>query len=279
MAVLSIQSHVSYGHVGNSAAIFALQRLGHEVWPIHTVNFATHTGHGPPTGTVTSPDTIRETVARLDALGILGRCAAVLTGYIGSEAIGAAILDTVGRVRDRNPDAIWCCDPVMGDRGRGLFVQEPVAAFFAEHAAGADILTPNLFELERLTGAAPADIEDAAAACAPLLEAGVREVVVTSLPGRRSGEIASISASGTGSWWVSVPEVSVAGRPDGAGDLFAALYLGRRLSAGGKPDAALAHAAAAVHGVLRATVDELDIVGAQEELVAPGLGVSAEKVG
>ncbi|MEX2454706.1 MAG: pyridoxal kinase [Rhodospirillaceae bacterium] len=279
MAILSIQSHVTYGHVGNAAAVFALQRLGREVWPIHTVNFATHTGHGRPTGTVTPPEIIRDTVRRLDGLGILGRCAAVLTGYIGSAEAGDAILEAVRTVRGRNAAALWCCDPVMGDRDRGVFVADTVAAFFERHAEEADILTPNAFELERLTNRPVRNPSDIAVACRALIDRGVGEVVATSLPGLRDGEIASAAVTRTGAWLASAPELALAGRPDGAGDLFAAIYLGKRLDRNGGPGDALAHAVAALHGVLAATSEELDIVGAQEELIAPRLAITAERLG
>ena len=279
MRILSIHSHVTYGHVGNAAAVFALQRLGHEVWPVHTVNYATHTGHGRPTGTVTPPAAIRDIVDRLDGLGLLARCDAVLSGYIGDAGTGDAILEAANRVRARNPAAVWCCDPVMGDAGRGLFVPGAVAEFFDRRAAEADILTPNLFELERLAGRALADAAAIVAACRALAGRGVREIVVTSLPGSRAGRIASAVVTRDDGWIAETPELALAGRPNGAGDLFAAVYLGVSRAPGGSPPAALAQAAAAVHGVLAATREELDIVGAQDEIVAPRLAVSAAPFG
>ena len=283
MAILSIQSHVTYGHVGNSAAVFALQRLGHEAWPIHTVNFATHTGHGAPVGPVTPAAAIRETVDRLDALGVLGDCNAVLSGYIRDAATGDAIREAAVRVRTRNPAALWCCDPVMGDTDRGLFVPDDVARFFAEHVAGADILTPNVFELERLTGIRIADDASLLAAGRRLLAQGPKELVITSVPGRRAGEIGAACLTREGAWIVRAPEISLEGRPNGAGDLFAAVYLGKRLESGSGsaagPATALAHAAAAVHGVLAATAGELALVEAQEEIVRPRLAPVPERLG
>ena len=279
MAILSIQSHVTYGHVGNSAAVFALQRLGHEAWPIHTVNYATHTGHGASVGTVTPAASIPETVGRLDALGLLGGCDAVLSGYIRDAAMGEAIRDAALRIKARNPAAIWCCDPVMGDSDRGLFVPGGVADFFAEHATGADILTPNVFELERLTGIAVTDDAALLAAGHALLAMGPKEVVVTSVPGRHAGEIGAACLTGSESWIVRVPEIALKGRPNGAGDLFASVYLGKRLGAGAEPARALAHAAAAVHGVLSMTEGELALVEAQEEIVRPRLALVPERLG
>ena len=283
MAILSIQSHVTYGHVGNSAAVFALQRLGIEVWPIHTVNFATHTGHGAPVGSVTPAAVIRETVDRLDALGVLGGCDAVLSGYIRDAATGEAIRNAAQLVRSRNPAALWCCDPVMGDSDRWLFVPDGVAAFFAEQAKGADILTPNVFELERLTGIGIADDASLLAAGHALLAQGPREVVVTSVPGRQAGEIGAACLTREEAWIVRAPEIALKGRPNGAGDLFAAVYLGKRLGSGpgsgSGAGTALAHAAAAIHGVLAATTGELALVEAQEEIVRPRLAPVPERLG
>ena len=283
MAILSIQSHVTYGHVGNSAAVFALQRLGIEVWPVHTVNYATHTGHGAPVGSVTPAASILETVGRLDALGLLGGCDAVISGYIRDAATGEAIRDAARRIKERNPAAIWCCDPVMGDTDRGLFVPDSVAAFFAEHAKGADILTPNVFELERLTGIAVTDDAALLAAGRALLAKGPKEVVVTSVPGRHAGEIGAACLTREEAWIVRAPEIALKGRPNGAGDLFAAVYLGKRLGSGSKSGSdtgpALAHAAASVHGVLAATTGELALVEAQEEIVRPRLALAPERLG
>src|SRR6185312_4888219 len=97
MNLLSIQSHVAYGHVGNSAAVFALQRLGAEVWPVHTVQFSTHTGYGGHKGTVFGAAAIREVVDGIAALGVLAECDGVVSGYIGAAAVGDAILDAVAR--------------------------------------------------------------------------------------------------------------------------------------------------------------------------------------
>src|SRR5690242_4777814 len=115
MNVLSIQSHVAYGHVGNASAVFPMQRLGVEVWPVHTVQFSNHTGYGAWRGPVFAAETIREVVRGIGERGILGTCDAVLSGYMGSAEIGAAILEAVEAVRAANPRALYCCDPVIGD--------------------------------------------------------------------------------------------------------------------------------------------------------------------
>src|SRR5450759_4301784 len=122
MNLLSIQSHVAYGHVGNAAAVFPLQRMGVEVWPLHTVQFSYHTGYGNWQGRVFDAGMIRELVAGIAQRGVLGTCDGVLSGYMGGADIGSAILDCVASVKRANPAARYACDPVIGDVGRGVFV-------------------------------------------------------------------------------------------------------------------------------------------------------------
>ena len=165
MNILSIQSHVAYGHVGNAAATFPLQRIGVEVWPIHTVQFSNHTGYGAWTGRVFEAAMITELVRGIAERGVLGRCDGVLSGYMGSAETGAAILDAVAQVKAANPRARYCCDPVIGDIGRGIYVRPGIPEFMREHALPmADIVTPNQFELEHLVGRTGASARDALAA-------------------------------------------------------------------------------------------------------------------
>src|SRR5947209_11157152 len=112
MNILSIQSWVAYGHVGNAAAIFPLQRLGAEVWAINTVQFSNHPGYGSWTGQVATSAEISTLVDGVEARGALSACDAILSGYMGDPSIGEAILDAVRRVRRANPSALYCCDPV-----------------------------------------------------------------------------------------------------------------------------------------------------------------------
>ena len=123
MNILSIQSHVAYGHVGNDSAVFVMQRLGVEVWPIHTVQFSNHTGYGAWKGRVFDGASIDELMVGIGERGVLPQCTGVLSGYMGSAETGNAILSAVGKVRAANPEALYCCDPVIGDVGRGIFVR------------------------------------------------------------------------------------------------------------------------------------------------------------
>jgi pyridoxine kinase len=155
MNLLSIQSHVVYGHVGNAAAVFPLQRLGVEVWPLHTVQFSNHTGYGDWRGQVFDAGLIRELVAGIAQRGVLGQCDGVLSGYMGGADTAEAILDAVAAVKRANPAARYCCDPVIGDVGRGVFVRDGIPEFMrAKAVPAADVVTPNQFELDYLSGRA-----------------------------------------------------------------------------------------------------------------------------
>ncbi len=281
MSILSVQSWVTYGHVGNAAALFPLQRLGAAVWAINTVNFSNHPGHGSFAGQVTQGAAVAALVGGLDARGVLGEVDAVLSGYLGEAATGEAVLDAVARVRALRPDALYCCDPVMGDRAGGLYVRPEVAALLQGAAvAAADILTPNLFELELLVPGLRDDppptlhrvAEAAQALRARMRPGGSALVLVTSVEARETphGAIDLLLAGGRGSVLLRTPRLAV--EVNGAGDLLAALFLLHvfRLR---DPVAALEQATSAVWGVLARTAAagqrEPMIVQAQDELVAP----------
>jgi len=279
MNVISIQSHVAYGHVGNSAAVFALQRLGIEVWPVHTVQFSNHTGYPDWQGQVFAAPDIARLIDGLEARGALARCDALLTGYVGDPALGAVILDTARRIRAANPKALWACDPVMGDHGKGLFVREGIPAFMIERALPAtDILTPNLFELELLTASQPRGLNAIRRAAAGLLQCGPKVVLVTSLAEElHDDSVEMLAVTLEGAWRVASPRLPM--MPNGAGDAVAALFLGFYLKSGSVPEA-LGRAASAIFEVLQTTLDggeqELQLVAAQDRLDAPRLRFTAE---
>ena len=302
MNILSIQSHVTYGHVGNSAAVFALQRLGFEVWPLHTLQFSNHAGYEDFAGEVFAAQHLREVVGGLAARDLLGACDAVLSGYLGAAEAGAAVLDAVARVKAANPRALYACDPVMGDRdyggggarGGGLYVDTALPDFFREHALPlADIVTPNVFELETFTDARVVTLDDAVAAARGLTERGIPGpglagrgpgvVLVTGLrhDTTRAGEIELLAVTAQDAWRLITPLLPCDPQPNGAGDLLAALFLGHYLHArdAGK---ALEAAAAANFAVLEATqiagARELRLIAAQDDLVAPKRHFAAEKI-
>ena len=273
MNLISIQSHVTYGHVGNSAAVFALQRLGVEVWPIHTVQFSNHTGYGKWQGRVFDAGLIRDLAAGLEARGVLGACDGVLSGYIGSADIGEAILDCVAIVRRANPAAHYCCDPVIGDVGKGVFVREGVEAFMREKAVrAADIVTPNHFELGRLSGRESRTLEQARDAVKAVHDLGPRAVLMTSLVAddTPADAVDLLASDESGQFRLRTPKLDVAA--NGAGDAIAAMFCAHYLR-GGRIEEALSRAASSVFGVLSRTAamgaPEIQLVAAQDEIVNP----------
>jgi len=268
--VLSVQSRVAYGHVGNAASVFPLQRLGIEAWALDTVAFSNHTGHGRWRGSVVAAAAVAEMFEGIADLGVLARCDAVLSGYIGAAETGPVLLDIVARVRAANPNALFCCDPVIGDIDTGSYVTEGIAEFFRDRAlAMADIVTPNRFELEYLTGRTIPTITAAAQAADELRGIGPSIVLLTSLdldPER----ISMLAAGPDGAFAVETPRIPV--MLNGCGDVTAALFLARLLR-GESLAQALALTAAAMYAVIEETVrlerHELALVAAQDELVSP----------
>lgn len=293
MPILSIQSHVAFGHVGNAAATFPLQRLGFDVWPVHTVMFSNHTGYDDFAGPVIAAADVRAVIDGMARRGVLADCEAVLSGYLGSAAIGAVVRDTVRRVRAVNPAALYACDPVIGDTGEGIYVAADIPAMLREEILPeADLALPNQFELEVLTGhaagelaAAPAAVSVAAArsllADLPRLSA----IVITSARHRDSepGSIAMLAVGPTDAWQVATPVLPFVDPLSGAGDAVSALFAGYWLRTRGDLPATLSAVASAVHAVLERTVAlgrrELALVAAQDVLVAPPRRFAATPVG
>jgi len=280
--VLSIQSHVAYGHAGNASAVFPLQRLGIEVWPVHTVQFSNHTGYGAWRGRVFDGGAIADVVAGIADRGVLGSCDAVLSGYLGTVDVGSAVVGAVAAVRAANPDAVWCCDPVIGDVGRGVFVRPGIPELLRDVAVPqADLVTPNHFELDLLTGTTTrtlADVEDAVAAVQAL---GPRVVLTTSLVTEDTPDDAVdvLASAGGRHFRVRTPRLDV--DVNGAGDVTAALFLAQWLATRSAADA-LARATASVFGLLRRTADagsrEILLVAAQDEYVSPTRTFPVEEV-
>jgi pyridoxine kinase len=280
-SILSIQSHVVYGHVGNSAAVFPLQRLGCEVWPIHTVQFSNHTGYPDWRGAIFEPTLIDDCMAGLSARGVLPRCDGVLSGYLGSPDIGAAVLRAVSAVRTANPSAEWCFDPVLGDTDRGIFVRPGLPEFMCGALPAATILTPNHFELDYLSGKPSRNMQEARAAIRLLLARGPRVVVVTSLEldDTPADCIDMMVSEGDDCWRLRTPKAPIA--VNGAGDLTAALFMANWLETRSAPDA-LGKTASSVYGVVAATFAadsrELQLVAAQDEIVRPTRRFAAQRL-
>jgi pyridoxine kinase len=272
-AVLSIQSQVAYGHVGNCAAVLPLQRLGFDVFPLNTVQLAHHPGYGAWRGHKLRPEQLDEILGGLEERGVLNRCAAVLSGYLGDPDMAEVVARAVGAVRAARPDAPYLCDPVIGDDDPGVFVSAGVPEAIRERLVPlADMVVPNRFELAHLTGRRIKSLKDALAAAAELRARGPRLVVVTglSLPDR-PGELAVLADMADEAWLVSTPQLPLA-IGGGTGDAFSALFLGHYLTTA-ELRAGLERAVAAMFALVERTsaagAEELELVAAQNELIDP----------
>ena len=277
--ILSIQSAVSYGHVGNSAAVFPLQRIGHEVWPVYTVNFSNHTGYGEWKGPMIPAEEVRSIVDGIEARGALARVDAVLSGYQGGDDIADVIVDTVARVKALNPNAVYSCDPVMGNEKSGCFVSDNIPPLLRDKVVPvADIITPNQFELGYLTGKEASDIDSTLDAVGAARAMGPDTVLVTSAnrPDQPEDTIEMLVVDNHGRWLVQTPRLPF--KRNGSGDVTCALFTGHYIEAAGAPDAAkqaLAKTASSVFDLLENTYKtdspELLLIESQDAYANPRL--------
>ena len=273
MNILSVQSWVCYGHVGNASAVFPLQRLGAEVWAVNTVQFSNHTGYGDWTGDVFTGAQVGRLIDGLAARGAMARCDAVLSGYVGDHSIGDAILDAVGRAKAANPACVYLCDPVIGDDDTDIYVRPGIPEFIRDRAlAAADFATPNLFELRLLTGRHCGTLEELKLAVEALHRLGPRTVLVTSVRTAETPDdsMDMLCSEGGRMHLLRTPLLPL--QVNGAGDAIAALFLFHRLRLGDAA-AAMAEAGSSVFGLMRRTAEagarEILTVAAQDEFVAP----------
>lgn len=282
MKVLSIQSAVAYGHVGNSAAVFPLQRIGVEVLPVYTVTFSNHTGYGAWRGPLLSPNDVREVITGIEERGVFPQIDVILSGYQGSEGIADVILDAVARIKAANPAAIYACDPVMGNAKSGCFVAPAIPVLLRERVVpAADIITPNQFELGYLTGTEPDTLESTLHSVDLARAMGPRTVLVTSVerPDRDEGTLEMLAVDNDGAWIVSTPQLPM--KANGSGDVTAALFTAHYRRSGDAADA-LARAASSVFDLLQNTLDsgerELQLVESQEAYAHPRMQFAVRQV-
>ena len=282
--VLSIQSHVVYGHVGNSAAVFALQRLGFEVLPIHTVQFSNHTGYGSFRGQVFTVEHIHDILLGLKERDVLQRVDAILSGYMGDGTIGKAIVDAVQEVRSLNPDALYLCDPVMGDVDRGVYVNPNIPEFMSSQVVPqANIITPNHFEFEILVGSKLQNMGDTITKARALIDqTKLKTVVITSLctADIAEGQLGTLAITKTNAWLVLTPYIDVTPSPTGTGDALSSILLGRILQ-GYAIDQALVLATSSLYalvGHLPKGSRDLPLVAEQDQIMMPEKAFDVIKV-
>ena len=273
MRILSIQSAVAYGHVGNSAAVFPLQRLGHEVWPVNTVHFSNHTGYGAWRGPMMPSEDVRAVVTGVQERGEFARVDAVLSGYQGGSDIAEVILEAVDKVKAENPSATYTCDPVMGNAKSGCFVSDLIPPLLRDRVVPkADIITPNQFELGFLTDTNPTDLDSTLASVDAAMEIGPSTVLVTSVerPDRPESTIEMIAADSSGAWIVQTPYLPL--KANGSGDVASALFTAH-YRASGSAASALGKTASSLFDLLQVTLDsgerELQLIAAQDSYAHP----------
>ena len=269
------------GYVGNSAAVFALQRMGHEVWPVHTLLFSNHPGHHDFGGRNLDSQLLSELVAGLSRRGVFESCEALLSGYLGLASTGAVVLEALALARHANPDVKFVLDPVIGDEETGVFVAADVVAFIRDELLGrADIVTPNELELRLLADVASEEQLSPLVAAERLRAKGPGVVLVTGID-NHDGVISSLLVGDEGAWRVDTPKLELRRRANGAGDFFSACFLGHLLICGDLV-VALEQAVASVYAVLSYTVsiglDELDLVRSQAHWMQPIQTFSARRI-
>ncbi|WP_118179909.1 pyridoxal kinase PdxY [Paraburkholderia phosphatilytica] len=272
--VLSIQSHVVFGHAGNSAAVFPMRRLGVNVWPLNTVQFSNHTQYGHWTGSAVDATQLQDIVEGIGAIGVLPRCDAVLSGYLGTPAHAEAIVEIVRAVKAVNPRAWYFCDPVMGTT-TGYRAEPGIQTWLVEHMPEvADAMAPNHSELQRLAGRVIETVDEAVAACREVMRRGPRLMLVKHLLDRNSqaDRFNMLVVTQHEAWVAQRPLYPFARQPVGVGDLTSAVFVARTLL-GDSVRSAFEHTLAAVNGVVKATWDagryELELIAAQDEIARP----------
>ncbi|CAH2789316.1 MAG: Pyridoxal kinase (EC [uncultured Caballeronia sp.] len=276
--VLSIQSHVVFGHAGNSAAVFPMRRMGVNVWPLNTVQFSNHTQYGRWTGSVVDADGLTRVIEGIGAIGVLSRCNAILSGYLGSPEQRAAVVEIIRMVKAVNPKARYFWDLVIGTTS-GCIVEPGIQEFLVNTMPEvSDATTPNHIELQKLTGRTIETVDEAVAACREVIAGGPKVVLVKHLINRnsRADTFNMLAVTETEAWF--------ARQPVGVGDLASAIFLAHTLLSDSVRDA-LEHKLAAVNAVVRTTFQagryELEIVASQDEIAYPTerfpeLGVNSE---
>ena len=282
MKILSIQSAVAYGHVGNSAAVFPLQRIGVDVMPVYTVNFSNHTGYGAWRGPLISPDEVRDVITGIEERGVFPQVDVVLSGYQGGEGIADVILEAVARVKAANPSAVYACDPVMGNAKSGCFVAPAIPVLLRDRVVpAADLITPNQFELGYLTGTEPDTLESTLESVDLIRASGPRTVLVTSVerPDREPGTIEMLAVDDAGAWIVQTPLLPL--KANGSGDVTAALFTAHYRRSGDAADA-LARTTSSVFDLLERThasgERELQLVESQQAYAHPRMQFAVQQV-
>jgi pyridoxine kinase len=283
--ILTVQSHVVYGYVGNKVATFALQRLGNEVLPINTLQFSNHTGYEKWHGQVFTAEHVEDVIIGLKENDMLYQCNAIITGYIGDESIGEVVLSAVDEIKSQNKSAIYCCDPVMGDTEQGFYVNADVQKYMRLKAiSNADIITPNQFEASALANQKIETLEDAQLVARKLFSLGPRIIVITSMfySGMEFGAVANMVFDGINFYICQTPYIASMNNVSGTGDLFASVFLSHYLK-GNEIEQVLQMTVSSVYSIIEASsnqknLNELSVVDNQGYLLNPQHFFSVKKL-
>lgn len=284
--ILSIQSHVVFGHAGNSAAEFPIRRLGVNVWPLNTVQFSNHTQYRQWTGTVMPASHLVEIADGISAIDELKNCHAVLSGYMGSPEQGNAIIEIVKKVKQANPNALYICDPVMGHPEKGCFVAPGVSEFLCNVALPiSDMMSPNILELEELNNKRTINnVDEAIIACRDLCQKGPKAILVKHLSraGIQKDRFEMLLVTHNEAWHIHRPLVDFGVRqPVGVGDMTSGLFIANILL-GKSLVESLEHTTSAVYAVMLETLKrdqyELQLVAAQDQIAKPEQWFKATKL-
>lgn len=247
-AVIVISSHVARGTVGNRAVVFTLEQLGHPVWAVPTVILPWHPGHGRGTRIVPAAEQFASLLNDLENAPWLGEVGAVLSGYLGDAGQAQAVASLVGKVKAKNPDALYLCDPVLGDAD-GLYVPQATAEALRDVLLPlADIATPNRYELEWLTGL---DLSSNDSIARAAIDLGPQTMLVTSAHAMLAGSIGNLLV--TERDVLLAEHRAVPNPPSGTGDFLSASFLARVLKGDGN-EKALRTATAAVFEIVARAV-------------------------
>jgi len=296
--VLSIQSHVVSGYVGNKSATFPLQLLDFEVDAINSVQFSNHTGYAKGVrGQVLDDSQLQELMEGLEANQI-NKYSHIINGYIGSKSFLIKMGEVVKKLKEVNPGLIYVCDPVMGDSGPGLYVPKELLPVYQDVILPlADVAIPNQFEAELLTGQTITNEKEALAVMEMLHKKGVSTVILSSTELGSSDHLvglASCSKTGT-KVKVLIPKLPAAFV--GTGDLFTALSTAWLARSGGDLKSSLEKTIGTMQVVLGRTLEhaktaaihagldkptpammELKLIQSREDIISPPFSSTASLI-
>lgn len=269
-SVISVQSHVCYGHVGNSAAVFAMQKLGVEVHAIPTTILSNHPAHSSFYGRAIDPTLLHDLFVGVEEREAFKSSDVILSGYLASIENGEVITNAVKRYKQLNPKGLYCLDPVMGDKGKGVFVSEGIPELIMDQLLPlADIITPNKFEFDKITHTNANSYTEMITEARSLIEQyNLRCVVITSAeqPSDKGNQaIGVLIVRAEAAWLITTPYLTVS--PSGTGDFFTGLLVGW-ITRGFSEEIAAQKSICALFRIIELTIsggrDELDIITHQK---------------